>query len=154
MSDATTSLGYDMPVAGWRQIADWLKDADVELAEISGSGWGVVMQRETGYLPQRATGTDQPSAPRKYLTTSTSRMVVVTAPVAGVFLDRHPLRQSPLLTSGAKVRKGDVVAFLRLGVVLAPVLAPVDGVHVKTLATTGALIGFGTELIQIYAGEV
>ncbi len=142
-----------MPVAGWRQIADWLADADIEFAEISGSDWDVVMQRETGYLPERLAGTGQRNATANNLTASTSGMVFVAAPLAGVFLDRHPLRQAPMITPGAKVRKGGILGFLRLGVVLAPIVAPVDGVFVKTLARHGALIGFGTELIQIYAGE-
>ena len=108
----------------------------------------------TTYQGQRQCPRRRPRPPQQgSLVAARVRKVVVTAALAGIFLDRHPLRSSPLVKSGASVRQGEIVGLLRLGSVLAPVISPIDGVMAGNLVISGALVGFGTELLEIRAGE-
>ncbi len=143
MADAATPVTRHLHDASWDQIAVWLAGTDIEYAEISGPGWQVWMLRETGYLPQQGWEANPANA--------RAQSVTVAATVAGIFLDRHPLRSAPLAMSGARVRQGDTVGLLQLGAVLAPVVAPADGIVTSVLARPGELVGYGTALVQIDA---
>jgi acetyl-CoA carboxylase biotin carboxyl carrier protein len=153
MPDPTTANISDLNDAAWHQIAGWLADTDIELAEISGAGWQVRLLRETGYQPEPAHESGDEPLQANRLTEAPSGQVIVKATVVGVFLDHHPLRGAPLAPIGAHVRRGDVIGLLRLGIVLAPVMAPVDGVVAGHLVPSGTLAGFGTALVHIHAGE-
>ena len=74
---------------------------------------------------------------------------VIGAPGVGVFLDRHPLHAAPLAPPGTRVAAGDLVALLRVGVLLRPVTAPRDGVIVAALVAHGAAVGFGAPLFTL-----
>ncbi len=66
----------------------------------------------------------------------------------GFFLPAHPGRDAPLVQPGQRVRAGEVVALLRLGPLLQPVTAASDGIVGRCLVAAGALVGFGTPLMD------
>lgn len=154
MPDAMTPETRSMPDDTWRQIAGWLAATDIERIEIDEPGLHVRMSRgpsgdrwETdpeGHSPASAAPTPAAVA---------AKTVVASAPCAGVFLDRHPLRAAPLARPGERVRAGDVIGLLQLGQVLAPVLAPAGGVIVGARCAPGDLVGYGAPLMEISAGE-
>lgn len=73
----------------------------------------------------------------------------VKAPSLGVFLDRHPLQDKPLISIGQHVEKDAFLGYMRLQLVLVPVTAPVAGriigINVNHLDPTG----YGDPLIEI-----
>lgn len=73
----------------------------------------------------------------------------VAAPCPGVFLLRHPLRETPLVTAGQAVVRGTVLGLLRAGPLLLQVAAPRSGTLVAVKAAEGDLVGYGTELFQL-----
>ena len=153
MPDPKTVVTKDMLEANWRQIADWLVDTDIDLAELSGPGWQVRLLREAGYEPQSRNVPGRNATWPDKSTSGSPGLVIVRGTVAGVFLDRHPLRTSQLAPAGAQVRQGDILGLLQLGTVLAPVMAPVDGLVAGMLVSSGAMVGFGADLVQINPGE-
>jgi len=76
--------------------------------------------------------------------------ITVTAPGAGHVLYAHPLHEAPLAPPGSLVRAGQVLALLRIGVLLRPVLAPTDGVAGAALAENGTLVGYGDGLLTLH----
>ena len=153
MPDPKTVVTKDMLEANWRQIADWLVDTDIDLTELSGPGWQVRLLREAGYEPQSRNVRGRNTTWPDKSTSGSPGHVIVKGTVAGVFLDRHPLRTSQLAPAGAQVRQGDILGLLQLGTVLAPVMAPVDGLVAGMLVSSGAMVGFGADLVQINPGE-
>lgn len=69
----------------------------------------------------------------------------ITAPAAGILLAAHPDRVAPP-PQGRAVAAGEVVALLRVGPCLRPVLAPGAGRLGPALLPDGTLAGFGTPL--------
>ena len=70
------------------------------------------------------------------------------APVAGTLLTRHPASDRPLAAPDTLVVAGDVVALMRTGLLLRPVVAPVAG-RLRWLAEAGTLVGYGAPLAEI-----
>jgi biotin carboxyl carrier protein len=75
----------------------------------------------------------------------------IAAPLAGVFRAGHPMRAAPFVAAGDRVRAGDVVGLLQVGVLLAPVVAPADGRVGDAVAADGATVGYGTPLLALAA---
>lgn len=154
MPDAMTPQTRSMPDDTWRQIASWLAATDIEHFEIDEPGLHVRMSRGASgdqWEADPAGNSPASVAPTPFALAATT--VVANAPCAGVFLDRHPLRAAPLARPGERVRAGDVIGLLKLGQVLAPVLAPVGGVMVGARCAPGDLVGYGAPLMEISAGE-
>jgi acetyl-CoA carboxylase biotin carboxyl carrier protein len=77
--------------------------------------------------------------------------MTVTAPHAGVFLVSHPLRNAPLVTQSERVNQGQVIGLLQAGPLLKPVLSPCTGSVISIAVADGALVGFGTVLVELHA---
>jgi acetyl-CoA carboxylase biotin carboxyl carrier protein len=75
---------------------------------------------------------------------------LITASGAGIFLTCHPLHTAPLAAPDRFVRAGEMVALLRIGLVLRPVTAPTAGHIGAPLAEPGRLVGYGTKLFQLH----
>ena len=103
--------------------------------------------RQHGY--QLEAGAVRAAAP----TGAAARSLAVTADVAGIFLTRHPWGGGKLPGPGDRVQAGEVVGLLQIGLLLAPVLAPVAGRLGKTLLSPGAQAGYGTRLMEIFGGD-
>lgn len=149
MADMTTHVSAHLNDAAWKEMARWLADAGIDCAEVSGPGWQVRLHRDTHYLACHVGGVDNPaSLPDSPLPPDPFTMKV-TAPLAGVFLECHPVRTSPLTRIGARVKSGDILALLQIGRLLVPVAAPADGVIVGVLAAERTTVGYGRELFEI-----
>jgi biotin carboxyl carrier protein len=78
-----------------------------------------------------------------------SAATVVRAESAGLFLAAHPARHAPFARVGDTVRKDDVLGLAKIGPIYAPVTAPADGVVTRIIATDGALLGFGSPVMEL-----
>jgi acetyl-CoA carboxylase biotin carboxyl carrier protein len=67
----------------------------------------------------------------------------------GRFLHAHPLQDAPLALPGKRVRAGQALGLLQVGMLLIPVTAPRDGVVAAIVAADGALVGFGDRLVDL-----
>ncbi|CAN7189940.1 hypothetical protein LJR030_000418 [Rhizobium sp. LjRoot30] len=70
----------------------------------------------------------------------------IQAPHAGLFRLRHPLDDAPAAAAPRPVRKGDIVAYLQVGALLRPVVAPQDGRIGQPLVAEGAVTGYCSPL--------
>jgi acetyl-CoA carboxylase biotin carboxyl carrier protein len=75
--------------------------------------------------------------------------VIVAAELAGIFLIQHPQNATPIVPLGARVRAGELVGLVQVGLICAPVTAGNDGKLAKILAVPETLVGFGTPLFEI-----
>lgn len=75
----------------------------------------------------------------------------IASPGIGYLCHRHPLGGEPP-AQGSAVRRGDIVAFLRLGLLLQPVTAPADGVLGASLCEEGEAVGYGAPLFLLHEG--
>ena len=129
----------------WQQIAAWLAAADIDAIEVGEPGRVVRMVRAHGAYridehAERSAGS------------STEPHRAVLAPCAGVWLSRHP-QGGVFAQAGQRVQAGQMVGLLQIGLVLAPVLAPVAGTVVETLEASGTCVGYGARLARIQQGK-
>lgn len=122
-----------------QQLSRWLEATDIDLLELQGPG---------EHLRLRRNGTRVEIVPFDTAGNEPEPRVVAAASV-GVFLHGHPLRAEPLVSPGAVVRAGQVVGLLRIGALLLPVTAPQDGILAGMLAEQGAIVGYGTPLVEL-----
>ena len=71
---------------------------------------------------------------------------VLRSPGIGYLQLRHPFVEEAWPGEGVRVTKGQVVAFLQAGDVLAPVEADRDGTLGQPLTEGGQLVGYGTPI--------
>ena len=140
-----------MPFDHIEELSTWLADAGITLFELSGP---------TGRL--RLSGADLKSLPPQPCDAGTDRAnnaarrspgLMVTAPTVGILLYTHPMHDTPLAPPGSRVSVGQVLALLQIGALLVPVSAPQDGQVAALLSTHGALVGFGTNIIELQASK-
>jgi acetyl-CoA carboxylase biotin carboxyl carrier protein len=74
---------------------------------------------------------------------------VIRAPSVGVFRERHPTHDTPLVERGQTVEPGDVVGLIQVGMLLLHVLAPAGGVVADVLAVDGDIVGYGAPLFKM-----
>ncbi|CAB3742510.1 biotin/lipoyl-containing protein [Paraburkholderia rhynchosiae] len=146
----------EVDVGELRQITSWLAAVDIGFIEISKPGATVRLTME--HEPRAAgenmqTQTGRASALAEYASAPSASVgaqsVDVLASSAGIFLTTHPTRSTALVSAGAHVNAGDIVGLLRIALLCVPVVAPVAGVVVRTLAAHGATVGYGTRLIEL-----
>ncbi len=73
---------------------------------------------------------------------------IIRAPFAGVFLCAHPASTDGEPALPLTVRQGDIVAFLKAGPMLRPVVAGRDCTLVRKLAAEKTLVGYGEPLFS------
>jgi acetyl-CoA carboxylase biotin carboxyl carrier protein len=130
--------------SNWKQLAQWLAEADVDCLELSEPGLRLRLVRGVdGYVVEQA----QPLAGPP--TAEPKQVTAATAPCAGLFLAAHPAQPSPLAVHGNRVRAGDVVGLLQIGLLLVPVVAPTAGVISDILIPPGTLVGYGRPIVAI-----
>jgi acetyl-CoA carboxylase biotin carboxyl carrier protein len=125
-----------------RQLSDWLSGTDIARLELRGPGESICLQREDGRI---VVAQDEP-APAPVDAPS----VVATAASVGVFLHRHPLRDTAIAQIGTTVRRGQIVGLLQIGALLLPVTSPCDGVVAAMLLEHGATAGYGERLVELH----
>ncbi|MFB9949042.1 hypothetical protein ACFFP0_09305 [Rhizobium puerariae] len=77
--------------------------------------------------------------------------ILARAPIAGVFLASHPLRPAKASQQGVAVGQGEVVGFVKIGPMLAPVLAEKAGTVGAIVAEPETLVGYGSPLLKTKA---
>ncbi|MBW5440240.1 acetyl-CoA carboxylase [Bradyrhizobium canariense] len=75
---------------------------------------------------------------------------VIAASTVGIFLHRHPLHEAALAPEGTQVRAGQALGLLRIGPLLVPVIAPLDGIVGALLVAHATPVGFGTRLVELH----
>lgn len=81
-----------------------------------------------------------------------ARHDVIRASETGIFHSTHPLAGKLCAPKGEVVAQGQILAYLRTGTVLRPVIAPRDGRVRKQLLRDGAVAGHGDALYLFEAG--
>ena len=67
----------------------------------------------------------------------------------GMLLLSHPLSALAALKEGDQIAGGQLVALLRVGELLTPVLATSDAVVSRVIGKEGALTGYGDALFEL-----
>jgi acetyl-CoA carboxylase biotin carboxyl carrier protein len=128
----------------WKQLAQWLAEADVDCLELSEPGLRLRLVRGAdGYVVEQEQALAAPPAAEP------KQVTAATAPCAGLFLAAHPAQPSPLAVHGNRVRTGDVVGLLQIGLLLVPVVAPTAGFIGDILVPPGTLVGYGNRIVEI-----
>jgi acetyl-CoA carboxylase biotin carboxyl carrier protein len=125
-----------------RQLSDWLSGTDIACLELRGPGESICLRREGGRI---VVAQGEPA-----LTPVDAPSVAATAASVGVFLHRHPLRDTAIAETGTAVRRGQIVGLLQIGALLLPVTSPCDGVVAAILLEHGATAGYGARLVEIH----
>ena len=140
-----------MPFDHIEQLSAWLAQAGIDRLELSGPDGLLCL----GRAEQDENG---PADADTAIETTEAAIdgehgFDVRAPGAGILLHRHPMRDTPLAPCGARIHAGQTVALLQIGALLLPVDAFHDGTVASLLADDGALVGFGTEIIELSATQ-
>ena len=132
-----------MKVEDLRQVVQWLEDAHIGVFEIESDDcrlWMVLQSEAVRGNPVSVTiddGEDRGNG------------VIIAAEVPGIFLVQHPQHTAPIVPLGGTIRTGDIVAFIQIGSIYAPVIASTDGTLAKILTVPQSLVGFDTPLLEI-----
>lgn len=144
----------EVDIGELRQITSWLAAVDIEFIEISKPGATVRLTMEQAFSPVGAEAPAQavsPAIPAEYASaveTAQTRTVNITATSAGIFLSTHPVRSTPVISAGDRVKPGDVVGLLQIAQLCVPVVAPADGVVMHLCVEHGTTVGYGTPLLE------
>ena len=74
---------------------------------------------------------------------------VVSAPLVGVFYAASAPEESPYVTAGAQVKKGDTLCLIEAMKMMSEVPAPANCVVEEILVRDGEAVGMGTPLFRI-----
>ena len=74
---------------------------------------------------------------------------VVSAPLVGVFYAASAPEESPYVTAGAQVKKGDTLCLIEAMKMMSEVPAPADCVVEEVLAQDGEAVGVGAPLFRV-----
>lgn len=129
------------------QIATWLSEAGLESLELSNDTGTRLRIRVAQAAADTAEISSVPACPAEPV--AGVGTVAVSAPYFGHLCLDRPMGDGAFAPVGSMVRQDDVVALLTLDTLQVPVRAPVDGKVVEIVATPGALLGYGTEIMTI-----
>lgn len=147
MTDKLHGVTWVPSSLDWRQLADCLRAADLDSLEIEAPGLALRLVRGGQGYQVETLPTGQESLPAPV-----SQSATVRAPVAGVFLQAHPLGVPRMAQPGEPVPTGAVIGFMRIDCLLVPVLAPCGGTLGAWAVASGTLVGYGRELGTLKEG--
>lgn len=145
MTDKPAPVLQPIAAAQWQLLADWLRAAEIDCLEITSPGHAFRLVRGAQGYRAEALDPGLPASGAGFR----SPAVGVTAPCAGVFLDRYPLDVESLVQAGERVHAGGRVGFIQIGLLLVPVVAPTSGMVGHLAVSPGTLVGYGARLIDI-----
>ncbi|HEY0208852.1 acetyl-CoA carboxylase biotin carboxyl carrier protein subunit [Acerihabitans sp.] len=124
-----------------RQMAHKMRRSGLASLEISGGNYR---------LRLKFTPVQQADPPlRTSMIAPPTAVTIVRSPMPGTVLLHYPPDGKPFSAPGAAVKKQDLLALVKVGLVYLPVRSPVDGI-VETLAIGhGAGVGYDDELITV-----
>ena len=140
-----------MPFDHIEQISAWLTEAGIDRLELSGPNGRLRLGR-AGPQPA-APGDAAAEIDLAEAEIHPRRSFTVKAPAAGILLHRHPMQETSLAARGSRIRAGQAVALLKIGALLLPIDAPRDGTVTDLMVQHGALVGYGTEIIELSATD-
>jgi biotin carboxyl carrier protein len=128
------------------QIAHWVQRLEASgLRAFEFEEDGTVLRLQFGRLAAAPATPGEPAP--ETASTSAAKNTVVRAPTAGLFHAGHPL--SDHVSADMRVRKGDIVGFLRVEEEMMAVVAPCDGRLCPSEIADGTLVGYGRALFDI-----
>lgn len=128
-----------------RQLSEMLRTSGFTCLEFSRAGESVRLAVSPGSGAVTIAHMETPGD----AVASAANAVTAQAGSAGVFLAAHPLRDAPFVRVGQTVAEGDVLGLLKIGPIYAPIPAPAAGVVSKIVAAEGALLGFGSPVMEL-----
>ncbi|KWR88200.1 acetyl-CoA carboxylase biotin carboxyl carrier protein [Cupriavidus sp. IDO] len=128
-----------------RQLCAWLAATDIAELDLRGPGVHLCLRREG------ATVHESVALPTPEAVGSPASSEIVRAGSVGVFRHRHPQRSAPLAAVGSAVRESQALGLLQIGPLLLPVTAPREAVVLDIPAPDGAVVGWGTSLVELEA---
>jgi acetyl-CoA carboxylase biotin carboxyl carrier protein len=140
-----------MPFDHIEQISAWLVDAGIDHLELRGPERRLLLGR-AGREGEAADGAIKELDPAE-AEIRAQHSFTVKAPSVGVLLHRHPMRETSLAPCGSQIRAGQTVALLQIGALLLPIDAPRDGAVTSLLVPHGTLVGYGTEIIELFCHQ-
>lgn len=123
-------------------LGAWLSDTSIDELQLTGPEGSIrLVRRQDGSVSEATAALPGPLA--------SDHTCIVRATSPGIFLDRHPVGVDPPAEPGAVVGPGDHIGYLRLGLLVVPVTAPVAGHLVSVLAERHQVVGYGAPLVDI-----
>jgi acetyl-CoA carboxylase biotin carboxyl carrier protein len=140
-----------MPFDHIEQISAWLAEAGIDHFELSGPNRRLRLAR----AGRESSGPDDVFLEIDLAEAGigADHRFTVNAPAVGILLHQHPMQEMPLAPCGSRIRAGQTVALLQIGALLLPVSAPRDGTVIDQLVQQGALVGYGTGIIELAAND-
>jgi acetyl-CoA carboxylase biotin carboxyl carrier protein len=140
-----------MPFDHIEQISAWLTEAGIDQFELSGPNGRLRLGRAG--RQHAAPGDAAAQIDLAEAEIHAPHSFTVKAPAAGILLHCHPMQEASLAPRGSRIRAGQTVALLKIGALLLPVDAPRDGSVTDLMVQHGALVGYGTEIIELSATD-
>ena len=134
-----------MDIATLKDMAAALAKTDIEWLEIDGPGVSLRLRR--GHAAAAVAATAAAATPPAAV--ESAAPPTARAPMAGVFLHRHPLQAAPLATVGETVAAGQVIGLVQAGLLLMPVVAQAAATVLALAVPHGATVGYGDTLLQL-----
>lgn len=135
-----------MPFDHIAQISAWLVEAGIDDLELRGPDRQLRLRAgRADHSDDMTTAVDLAQAECR------PQHFTITAPAVGILLHRHPMQDRSLAPCGRRIRAKQTLALLQIGTLLLPVEATRDGTVTRLLVEHGALVGFGTEIIELSA---
>lgn len=73
----------------------------------------------------------------------------LTAPLPGIYLDRHPLSNQPLVRPGVSISAGQLIGFLQVGCLLVPLRSAQAGRIASLPQRPGDTLGYGSVVMYL-----
>ncbi len=122
------------------QLSQWLARTDIGYLELQGPQGCLRLLNRGGQVTPTTTD---------HVADTGLAVEPITAPSVGILLLSHPLHEAPLAPTGQPVAEGQVIALLRVGALLLPVVSPRAGLLLRFHAAHGTTVGWGTPLADL-----
>ena len=122
------------------QLSQWLARTDIGYLELQGPQGCLRLLNRGGQVTPTTTD---------HVADTGLAVEPITAPSVGILLLSHPLHEAPLAPTGQPVAEGQVIALLRVGALLLPVVSPGAGLLLRFHAAHGTTVGWGTPLADL-----
>ena len=117
------------------RLAQILERSGVDAIEIEERGQSLKLVMDTGARTAASPTLAAAASP------AADHSVIAKADVAGHFLAAHPWRDKPFVAPGQRIEAGAIVGLIKIGLLYAPVIAPVSAITASTVPAAGAMTG-------------
>lgn len=124
-------------------LAQILENSGVDTIEIEEPGLTLKLVVDT------RSRTEASALPGAATAAADDHFVMAKADVAGHFSAGHPWQDKPFVAPGQRIEAGATLGLVKIGLLYAPVVAPIAGIVDAVVAETGAMVGYGTPIVRI-----